>query len=183
MATRALPILVRAKDPEPLKLLRRRALNTETLRPSIPEVPRPRTLRPVTEVCTPASRAALTLPHLKTKLPAGFPLPPPVQPTRGSQSPRPRARGDFTAGCLPRTWGWEERSPATCHSTQPLPPVSQVTRPWPARASIPSAAWRRCPSSWRGPGPGQPPRPAPLRTLSVPARTAASAPWATSSPA
>ena len=179
--TPALPILARAKA-RALLPLRHRAPSTETLLPSTPAVPRPLTPPPVTGACTQERLPALlTLRHLKTRQAGGSPPPVPAPPTRGSRFLPLRARDGSTAGCPPLTWGWGERSPGTCPSTQPLLPVSQTIPTCPARVSTPSAAWPRCPSSWQGRGPA--PRPAPPPTLSAPAPTAASGPWATSSPA
>ena len=140
------PILARAKVPVP-RLPRPPALSTVTPRLSIPEDHRPLTLRPVTLSTTETAPPPRTLLHLKTK--PDFQPRRPVRPTRGSQyQPRP-ARADYTEGCRPRTWeGWDQRCLATCLSIQPLPPVSPTTPTCPARASIPSAAWLRCRSSW-----------------------------------
>ena len=179
--TQALPILARAKA-RALPPLRHRAPSTETLLPSTPAVPRPPTPPPVTGACTQERRPALlTLRHLKTRQAGGSPPPVPARRTRGSRCRPLLARGGSTAGCLPHTWAWGERSPGTCLSTQPLLPVSQTTPTCPARGLTPSAAWPRCPSSWQGLGPA--PRPAPPPTLSAPAPTAGSGQWATSSPA
>ena len=180
METPVHPTPARAKVPVP-RPPRRPALSTVMPRLSILEVPRLPTLPPVTVSTTERAPPPLTLLHLKTR--ADFRRRLPIQPTPGSQYQPRLARADSTGECRPRTWaGWGDlRSRATCHSIQPLLPVSQPTPTCPARASTPSAAWPRCPSSWPDPVPA--PLPAPPRTLWAPARTAGWALWATWSPA